>query len=40
MSGAGPMKGIFVTGTDTGIGKTLVASTLLHVIAAQGRKVQ
>lgn len=39
MSGAGPMKGIFVTGTDTGIGKTLVASTLLHVIADQGRKV-
>ena len=39
MSGAGSVQGIFVTGTDTGIGKTLVASALLNVLAARGRKV-
>lgn len=31
MSGA-----YFLTGTDTGVGKTLIASALLHVAAAQG----
>lgn len=28
--------GLFVTGTDTGVGKTLVASTLVHLFAQQG----
>ena len=31
--------GFFVTGTDTGIGKTTVSCVLLHAFAAQGRKV-
>ena len=30
------MSGYFVTGTDTEIGKTLVASALLHALVAQG----
>ena len=29
----------FVTGTDTGVGKTLVSCALLHAFAAQGRHV-
>ena len=29
----------FVTGTDTGVGKTLISCALLHAIAAQGRRV-
>ncbi len=29
-------KGVFVTGTDTGVGKTLVAAALLHAFANQG----
>ena len=29
----------FVTGTDTGVGKTLVACALLHTYAAQGQRV-
>ncbi len=32
-------KGFFVTGTDTGIGKTTVSCALLHAFAAQGKKV-
>jgi dethiobiotin synthetase len=31
--------GIFVTGTDTGVGKTLIACALIHAIAARGRRV-
>lgn len=31
--------GFFVTGTDTGIGKTTVSCALLHAFAAQGRAV-
>lgn len=31
--------GFFVTGTDTGIGKTTVSCALLHAFAAQGKKV-
>ena len=31
------MKGVFVTGTDTGVGKTLVASALVSAFAASGR---
>src|SRR4030065_635097 len=29
----------FVTGTDTGVGKTLTSCALLHAFAAQGRRV-
>ncbi len=32
-------RGYFVTGTDTGVGKTLVACALLHAFAALGRTV-
>lgn len=31
-------KGLFVTGTDTGVGKTLVATALLHAFAARGMR--
>jgi dethiobiotin synthetase len=31
--------GLFVTGTDTGIGKTLVACALLRALAGRGRRV-
>jgi dethiobiotin synthetase len=31
--------GFYVTGTDTGVGKTLVAAGLLRVLAARGRRV-
>jgi dethiobiotin synthetase len=31
--------GLFVTGTDTGVGKTLVTCALLHAYAACGRRV-
>ena len=33
------MPGVFVTGTDTGIGKTLVATALVHDLAASGARV-
>jgi len=33
------MKGVFVTGTDTGVGKTLAACALLHALRARGRAV-
>ena len=29
-------RGLFVTGTDTGVGKTLASSALLHALAARG----
>ncbi len=32
-------RGFFVTGTDTGVGKTLVACALLRAFAARGRRV-
>lgn len=32
-------KGYFITGTDTGVGKTLVSCALLHAFSANGRKV-
>lgn len=35
----GPLAGCFVTGTDTGIGKTRAAVALLHACAARGRRV-
>src|SRR5690606_22185929 len=34
-----PMTAYFVTGTDTGIGKTLVSCALLYAYRARGRKV-
>ncbi len=33
------MKGVFITGTDTGVGKTLVACALLRALAARGLRV-
>lgn len=32
-------QGFFITGTDTGIGKTTVSCALLHAFAVQGKKV-
>jgi len=34
-----PARGYFITGTDTGVGKTLVAVTLTRALAAQGTRV-
>lgn len=34
-----PGRGVFIAGTDTGVGKTLIACALLHGLAAQGLKV-
>lgn len=33
------MRGVFVTGTDTGVGKTVVAGALAAALAARGRRV-
>ncbi len=33
------MNGIFITGTDTGIGKTFIAASVLTTLHNQGRKV-
>ncbi|MEZ5497838.1 MAG: dethiobiotin synthase [Steroidobacteraceae bacterium] len=33
------MKGLFITGTDTGVGKTLVAVALIRALAARGLRV-
>ncbi len=35
----GGLKGLFVTGTDTGVGKTLVSAALVRAYAAQGLRV-
>lgn len=32
-------QGYFITGTDTGVGKTFVTCALLHALAAQGQRV-
>jgi dethiobiotin synthetase len=32
-------KGVFITGTDTGVGKTVVAAGLVRLLADQGRRV-
>ena len=32
-------KGVFVTGTDTGIGKTVVAGAIAHCLSLEGRRV-
>jgi dethiobiotin synthetase len=31
-------RGLFVTGTDTGVGKTIVTATLVHALTTQGMK--
>ena len=33
------MKGYFITGTDTDVGKTLVSLALMHALQAQGKRV-
>ena len=33
------MRGVFVTGTDTGVGKSVLAATICAGLAAQGRRV-
>ena len=33
------MKGVFVTGTDTGVGKTVIACALARGLRAAGRRV-
>ena len=33
------MKGVLITGTDTGVGKTLVGCGLAAVLSAQGKTV-
>jgi dethiobiotin synthetase len=33
------MRGVFVTGTDTGVGKTIVAAAICAALAARGRRV-
>jgi len=32
-------KGLFITGTDTGVGKTLIAGGIAHILVQQGLKV-
>ena len=32
------LRGCYITGTDTGVGKTLASVTLLHALRAQGRR--
>lgn len=34
------MRGLFITGSDTGVGKTFVGSALAAALAAQGRRVR
>ena len=34
-----PQKGLFITGTDTGVGKTFVACMIARSLCAQGRRV-
>ena len=35
----GSVKGVFVTGTDTGVGKTLVSAALVRRLAQLGHRV-
>ncbi|MEW5965672.1 MAG: dethiobiotin synthase [Pseudomonadota bacterium] len=39
MSSAAPRRGYFVTGTDTGVGKTRIAVALIHTLRARGLRV-
>ncbi len=34
-----PVRGLFITGTDTGVGKTYVAALVARLLAAEGRRV-
>ena len=34
------MRGLFVTGTDTGVGKTILSAALLAALRSEGRPVQ
>ena len=34
-----PLRGLFITGTDTGIGKTRISCALLHLLGADGTRV-
>jgi len=34
-----PKTGLFITGTDTGVGKTLVASAIAHILSQAGHRV-
>jgi dethiobiotin synthetase len=34
------MKGFLVTGTDTGVGKTIVSGILITILKAQGYRVE
>ena len=36
---APPARGLFITGTDTGVGKTVVASGLVRLLSRSGRRV-
>jgi len=36
---SGTTPGIFITGTNTGVGKTVVSTALVRLLAAQGRRV-
>lgn len=36
---AGPGRGLFVTGTDTGVGKTAVAAAILDLLASEGCRI-
>ena len=35
-----PLDGLFVTGTDTGVGKTVVAAAIVATLRARGEPVQ
>lgn len=38
MAARHPLRGVFVTGTDTGVGKTCVSAALLQLLLGQGRR--
>ncbi len=39
VSGLGDTRGVFVTGTDTGVGKTWVSTRLIHLLKAKGIQI-
>lgn len=39
LSGQGGIRGVFVTGTGTEVGKTVVAAVIAHSLAAEGQRV-
>jgi dethiobiotin synthetase len=40
MRAGAPIRGLFVTGTDTGVGKTVLSASLLAAMAAEGERVR